>query len=140
ADSSEFWVAAERLTTAQHLYPESELDPVIPSVERSPAQDHTAAVTDTVRGWMESTGPSTASALAERLAVPRHTVDTALARLEAGGQVLRGRFTPRSKTVAESAEEIEWCNRRLLARIHRLTLGRLRREIAPVTTFDFLRF
>jgi ATP-dependent Lhr-like helicase len=35
---------------------------------------------------------------------------------------------------------MEWCNRRLLARIHRLTIGRLRREIEPVTTADFMRF
>ena len=61
-------------------------------------------------------------------------VERALARLEAEGQVLRGQFT------AEKTGETEWCNRRLLARIHRLTLGRLRNEIEPVTTADFLRF
>jgi ATP-dependent Lhr-like helicase len=57
-----------------------------------------------------------------------------LLKLEAEGQVLRGRFT------SEPGEEIEWCQRRLLARIHRLTLGRLRREIEPVSTADFMRF
>jgi ATP-dependent Lhr-like helicase len=56
-----------------------------------------------------------------------------LARLEARGIVLRGRFKP-------DAAEQEWCHRRLLARIHRLTIGRLRREIEPVTTAQFLRF
>src|SRR5205807_3864803 len=44
---------------------------------------------------------------------------------------------PASKA-AES--EMEWCNRRLLARIHRLTLGRLRKEIEPVTSANFMRF
>ena len=33
-----------------------------------------------------------------------------------------------------------WCDRRLLARIHRYTLERLRKEIAPVTAAEFLRF
>ncbi len=88
-----------------------------------------------LRGWLESTGPMTASALAARLALPGDDVDAALAQLEAEGQVLRGQFTP-----SAAAGEIEWCNRRLLARIHRLTLGRLRREIEPVTSADFVRF
>ena len=61
-------------------------------------------------------------------------MDSALARLEAEGQILRGEFTGRGR------REPEWCHRRLLARIHRLTLGRLRREIEPVTTGEFLRF
>ena len=110
-----FWVAAERLAVA-----ESEEGPVA-----------------TIRGWMESTGPMTVAALATRLALPRDAVETAMAKLESGGQVLRGRFTPSSQA---DGSEIEWCNRRLLARIHRLTLGRLRKEIEPVTSADFVRF
>jgi ATP-dependent Lhr-like helicase len=35
---------------------------------------------------------------------------------------------------------IEWCDRRLLARIHRYTLTRLRAEIAPVSAAEFMRF
>jgi ATP-dependent Lhr-like helicase len=93
------------------------------------------AVTEMLRGWLESTGPVTAVALTERLALRRELVDAALARLEAEGQILRGHFSPH----ADSAE-IEWCNRRVLARIHRLTIGRLRREIEPVSTADFIRF
>ena len=54
-------------------------------------------------------------------------------RLEADGVVLRGRFTP-------GVDGEEWCERRLLARIHRATLGRLRREIDPVSVADFTRF
>src|SRR5262249_7464734 len=91
----------------------------------------------TVRGWMESTGPMTVSDLASRLSLRNESVESAMAKLEAGGQVLRGRFTTRSKN---EGAELEWCNRRLLARIHRLTLGRLRREIEPVTSADFMRF
>ena len=60
-------------------------------------------------------------------------VDALLLRLEAQGHVLRGRFTP-------GGTDLEWCDRRLLARIHRYTLSRLRAEIEPVSAADFLRF
>jgi ATP-dependent Lhr-like helicase len=84
---------------------------------------------------LESTGPITATQLASRLALPQELIDAGLARLEAEGQVLRGHFTGPA-----SAGEVEWCNRRLLARIHRLTIGKLRREIEPVSPADFIRF
>ncbi len=92
-------------------------------------------VVGVVRGWMESIGPITASVLTTRLAFTKEDVEIALAQLEAEGQVLRGRFT------TQAAEgETEWCNRRVLARIHRMTLGRLRREIEPVTALQFHSF
>ncbi len=137
AGETAFWVAAERLTTALRLYPESRIEPVIASVERSPATTREGAAIEAVRGWLESTGPATASALSARLALPQEIVDGAFLALEAEGQILRGRFTPAAKG---ADAEIEWCNRRLLARIHRLTLGQLRREIEPVTSADFMRF
>jgi ATP-dependent Lhr-like helicase len=91
-----------------------------------------AAVAEVLRGWLESGGPATAAELAERFALDRELIDAALLRLEAEGQVLRGRFRHGGRE--------EWCNRRVLARIHRRTLGTLRREIEPVTTADFMRF
>jgi len=114
-DGQELWVAAERL-------------PVIESEE---------GTVSTVRGWMESIGPINVTVLAARLALPRSAVESAMAKLESSGQVLRGRFTPESKA---AGTELEWCNRRILARIHRMTLGRLRKEIEPVTSADFMRF
>jgi ATP-dependent helicase Lhr and Lhr-like helicase len=60
-------------------------------------------------------------------------ISAALLALEAQGRILRGRFTP-------GAPEIEWCDRRLLARIHRYTLSRLRAEIEPVSAADYYRF
>jgi ATP-dependent Lhr-like helicase len=89
----------------------------------------------TVRGWMESLGPVTAASLAGTLAFPLDEIEAALLKLESEGQAMRGRFTP---DLAEG--ETEWCNRRVLARIHRLTLGQLRREIEPVTAAQFQRF
>src|SRR5262249_53299704 len=56
-----------------------------------------------------------------------------LLALETQGRILRGRFTP-------GTAELEWCDRRLLARIHRYTLNKLRSEIEPVSAAEFLRF
>ncbi len=121
-NGAELWAAAERAGMAQAAHFGS-------------GDEQQAAVTETLRGWLESIGPITAEALAERLVLSRELVEAGLARLEREGQILRGRFRPGS-----SAEEIEWCNRRVLARIHRLTINRLRREIEPVATADFMRF
>jgi ATP-dependent Lhr-like helicase len=136
-NNAAFWVAAERLTTAGRLYPEGSCDPVVASIDRSAPNDREGAAVEAIRGWLESTGPTTCSALAARLALSPEVIDAALLCLESEGQILRGRFTAGARV---TGSEIEWCNRRLLARIHRLTLGRLRREIAPVTSADFGRF
>ena len=82
---------------------------------------------------MEVVGPATARALAEFFLLSQRDIDAALLALEAEGFVLRGRFHP-------DATELEWCDRRLLARIHRLTINRLRAEIQPVSLADFQRF
>ncbi len=104
----------------------------ITALDDEPVEPEAARVT-IVRGWLESIGPVTAAALATRLGIAASAIAVALARLEGEGVVLQGRFTP-------SAAEVEWCERRLLARIHRLTIGHLRREIDPVQPADFLRF
>lgn len=88
-----------------------------------------------VRGWMDSLGPVTAAALAGMLAFPHDEIETALLQLEAEGQAMRGRYSSPLEP-----DVVEWCNRRILARIHRLTLGQLRREIEPVTAAQFQRF
>jgi ATP-dependent Lhr-like helicase len=82
---------------------------------------------------MEVCGPITVSELADTLVLQQSEIDAALLALEAEGCVLRGKFHP---DVAEQ----EWCDRRLLARIHRLTIDRLRSEIQPVSIQDFYRF
>src|SRR5262249_42514434 len=90
------------------------------AAERAGIIDSEEGLLASVLGWMESTGPMTVTVLGDRLALPRAAVEAAMAKLEASGQVLRGRFTGASK---DADSEIEWCNRRLLARIHRMTLG-----------------
>ena len=75
-----------------------------------------------LRGRLEALGP---------VLVRPGSADEALMReLEADGAVMRARI---------DGEET-WCDRRLLSRIHRYTLDRLRREIEPVTSAQFLRF
>jgi ATP-dependent Lhr-like helicase len=137
AEGASFWVAAERLGSARVLYPHAAIRPDIQDFDRSPSTTREEAAAEMLRGWMESTGPETRSGLVRTFALPDTVMAAALVQIEAEGQILRGRFTA---AAAAAASEIEWCNRRVLARIHRLTLGRLRREIEPVTARDFMRF
>ncbi|MGY6255026.1 DEAD/DEAH box helicase [Paraburkholderia caledonica] len=91
------------------------------------------ALLDVLRARLTGFGPLPADAIADALKLPRTSVEQALGRLEAEGYVMRGRFTP-------NTSEEEWCERHLLARIHRYTVKRLRREIEPVERHDFMRF
>jgi ATP-dependent Lhr-like helicase len=97
--------------------------------------DRVGDVTEIVRGWMDSIGPVTSAELAHRLSLPLSDIDIALGALESEGQVLRGNFS-----VLSTSGETQFCHRRILARIHRLTLGRLRREIEPISSAMFMRF
>jgi len=94
------------------------------------------AIKKIVQGWLEVSGPVTAVELASRLGMPADKIEAALIALESAGVVLRGEFT--AKGIAGG--EVEWCDRVLLARIHRLTLGRMRREIEPVSAAEFMQF
>ena len=110
------------------------------SVER-----YTGLGVDVVQGWMESIGPTTVPQLADRLHLPVEGVMTAMLKLESQGQVLRGQFRAHAGLGAPDSSlsgisSSEWCHRRLLARIHRLTIGRLRKEIEPVSAAEFMRF
>ena len=133
------WVPTERLGLIRCLYPGAAVQPPLPEIDQPRPDGREAAVTELLRGWLESTGPETAGALALRLAVSGDLVAAGLARLEGEGQVLRGRFTSSGVSGGDHAA-VEWCNRRVLARIHRLTVGRLRREIEPVSSADYVRF
>jgi ATP-dependent Lhr-like helicase len=114
-------------------------------IEKVFASADEATLDAIVLGWMESIGPTTARELATRLHLSEVDISAAFLRLEASGQVLRGRFRPNSPlTTYHSAQSgaaaPDWCHRRLLARIHRLTIGKLRKEVEPVTVAEFMRF
>ncbi|HEX5759068.1 MAG TPA: DEAD/DEAH box helicase [Thermoanaerobaculia bacterium] len=134
--AARLWIAAERLAELLAIHPEAPLAPELslpPRLARSVAPEE--ALVEIVRGRLGGLGPVTAERLASETALPRSRVDAALAALEGEGFVLRGRFTPDLP-----AGEEEWCERRLLARIHRATVERLRREIEPVSIAELLRF
>jgi ATP-dependent Lhr-like helicase len=133
------YVATERVRAMRLLFPEATFAPEVPDIalpapRGGAVQDDETVSVDVVRGWINCLGPTSSAALAARLGLKELRVRAALARLESQGSVLQGRFTD------ENPGEVEWCERGLLARIHRLTIGRLRSEIQPVSAADFVRF
>ncbi len=128
------WCAAERLAGMEAAVSGGRADPplALPEALRTaPGRD--AALAELLRARLGGLGPVTAARLASDLGLAPVDVEVALVALEAEGCVLRGRFTP-------DAPSLEWCERRLLARIHRYTLGRLRREIEPASRAELVRF
>jgi ATP-dependent Lhr-like helicase len=131
-----FWVAAERRSLAAFAYPAGTFTPDVvepPARRQLPWTDEETAIAELVRGRLPLEGPTTASALGAVLGLPADDIDAALARVEMNGSVMRGQFT-------SAAGPTQWCDRRLLARIHRRTLEGLRKQIEPVAITDFLRF
>ncbi|MGH7291497.1 MAG: Lhr family ATP-dependent helicase, partial [Myxococcota bacterium] len=135
ANSDGIWIAAERLPQFQALFPDAERTPPIDAPAEFASAEWTpdSALVEIIRSRLSGLGPVRAAELAESLGVTTSDVDIALAALEGEGYVMRGKFTP-------GAADTEWCERRLLARIHRYTVKRLRREIEPVDARDFMRF
>ena len=127
-----WWVAAERIPEILAIHPTITPD-IEPPLSRRIEWSRENAITEIIRGRMSLLGPTTAAELATSINISEHDADTALLKLESEGAILRGSFSPRETAV-------EWCDRRLLARIHRYTLNRLRAEIEPVTGADFMRF
>ncbi len=128
-----FWVSTERARTFAQIYPRAQFETELPKLDGLvPSSDD--ALLQMVTGWMGHLGPASARELGEILGLPSSEIDKALLRLEATGAILRGKFTN------THSEEAEWCERRLLARIHRLTLGTLRKQVEPVTAAQFMRW
>jgi ATP-dependent Lhr-like helicase len=126
------WV--EALVPVGRFHPDLPLPPALVSEGTDREIEPDAAVTTAVRGHLDVTGPITVSELAARLGLSDLRVQVGLARAEAEGFALRGRFDP------ALADEEQWCARRLLARIHASTHARLRREIEPVSPQEYMRF
>ncbi len=135
-------VAAERLPELLAVHPAITVDPVLtPPASRARVWARDAAIAELLRGRLTIVGPTTAEALAASLAVDLKDADTALLALESEGVVLRGKFTPALPTSHLALRtSVEWCDRALLARMHRYTVHRLRAEIEPVSPADFMRF
>lgn len=137
------YVATERLAVFKAVFPQAHTPAHTQQRDTDETADRDEAVLKVVQGWMECLGPVYSEELAQRLGLVKKEVDAALHRLEADGQILRGKFrslVTTSPRTPYSSPSLEWCHRRLLARIHRLTIGRLRREIEPVSAAAFMRF
>jgi ATP-dependent Lhr-like helicase len=135
-----YWVAAERAQSFSNLFRETTLEPALPRVSNDTlsADDTLLAV---ATGWMSHLGPVAASGLGELLGLPSAEIEKTLLRMEASGAVLRGNFTGTgSRAGVPAPHQTEWCERRLLARIHRLTVATLRKQIEPVTAAQFMRW
>jgi len=140
-----YWVAVERAQTFSLLFPGAKFDRAVAEIQTTlPSSDD--AMLALVTGWMSHLGPISASQLGNLLGLPGSEIEKALLRIEASGAVLRGQFTDKASRASRSLpeqqeeQEHEWCDRRLLARIHRLTVATLRKQIEPVTAAQFMRW
>ncbi|MET0481962.1 MAG: DEAD/DEAH box helicase [Aestuariivirgaceae bacterium] len=126
---AEIWAATERLADFKAVWPEA----VSSRLQAEPTLSREAALAELLRGRLEGLGPVTEARLAEALGLSPDDIAAALTALQVEGFAMRGRYTPMTN-------EVEWCERRLLARIHNYTTKRLRAEIEPVAAKDFIRF
>ncbi len=133
-DDTRLWAASESLALVRLLQPSARIPDVrVPSEALIAVSDREDARLRLVRGLTEVLGPVTPTGLAERVCLAAQDIEYGLRQAEAGGFILRGHFSP-------GGDEDEFCDRRLLARIHRYTLDRLRKEIDPVSAQDYMRF
>ena len=136
-DGRRYAVASERAKDFALIFPQAKFE-VAPPELPSMAASREDALLAMVTGWMMHCGPVTSEALAYWLGLPASDVEKALLRLEAAGSVLRGNFTGLAK--GTQPQTAEWCDRRLLARIHHLTVATLRKQVEPVTAAQFMRW
>src|SRR5262245_29952829 len=130
------WVAAERLNQLRAIYPQAALTPEIDPPTSYANDSFTAedALVEIMRGRLDGLGPVTVAQLAESFSLPVNRIEQAVAKLEGEGFAMQGQFelgmqpSPAADP-KEARVPIEWCSRRLLARIHSYTLNRLRKEI-----------
>ncbi len=129
------WISVERLAWFAPLYPQAVCQPSlqVPADCQVVDWSEEQALRELVRARLSVLGPTPVAALASALRLPAQAIALALLALQREGYVMAGRFS-------DTVQEEEWCERHLLARIHRYTLGRLRREIEPVSQRDYLRF
>ncbi|MBC7854117.1 MAG: DEAD/DEAH box helicase, partial [Pirellulaceae bacterium] len=127
------WIAAERWPLVQAVYPgvvAKPLPQLPPALQKE--WEPAAGRLELVRGRILTSGPTTAAEIAQRLMLEESQVEASLESLEGSGIVMRGRYSETARVHAHDKSRTEWCERRLLARIHRLTLDGLRQKIQPV--------
>jgi len=133
------WMAAERLRDAALLWPESFAEETVANAGDDEALSREQATMQLVQGWLQLLGPTTAERLAEIMSLHPRSINQALLKMEMQGLAMRGVFE-RSKPSDDQPHEIEWCERRILHRIHRLTVRSLRQRTEPVAATVFMRW
>ncbi len=135
-----FWFCAERKEAFQLIYPSAEFIDAITAIE-APGLNQESAFLALIQGWMNYCGPISIKQLSEFFEIPIGSVRDVILQLEASGSVLRGKFTGHFANTAEiEIENWQWCNRRILARIHKLTVAQLRQQVEPVTAAIFMHW
>ena len=134
ADGNHLWLALERVGCLRAIYAEAKLVPPLQApFQPAVAWNEESATLELVRARLSGFGPQRLGDIAAPLNLHPALVEQALLALESQGYVMRGQFLAQ-------VQEAQWCERHLLARIHRYTVKRLRREIEPVSLQDFMRF
>jgi ATP-dependent Lhr-like helicase len=138
-DGRGYWIAAERAQSFRQIFPDTTFETAVPDFGKPQSKDD--ALLALVTGWMGHIGPTSSPELGTLLGVEATEIEKAMLRLEATGAILRGKFTEAATRAGVPVpHEHEWCDRRLLARIHRLTVATLRKQIEPVTPAQFMRW
>jgi ATP-dependent Lhr-like helicase len=135
----EFAVATERVDHARLLWPAMRTTLEVAPIAAAKEATAEEAYRKLTLGWLGILGPLTARSLGERLGLPPSEIWKTLLLLESGGTILRGVFEGQG-TSSVADEDVEWCERRLLQRIHKRTLGALRKQIEPVTPAVYLQW
>jgi len=159
-NGSPVWIAAERLPEAALLLPSlvppqlchpersaeraaegpaTKLAPATPPEPSAPELTAAAATTTLTQGWLQILGPTTSANLAALTHLHPRSIHQALLGMEMQGLAMRGVFE-HPAPAEDAPHDIEWCERRILHRIHRLTLGTLRKQVEPVTPNVFMRW
>ena len=128
------WVAAERVAMANALFA---LPSSATEAKKTNTVTNTDAIAKCVQGWLQILGPTTSSALATTLGLPVASIFQTFLAMEMQGLLLRGAF---EHPATDDEYEIEWCERRILQRVHRLTLGTLRKQVEPVSPSVYMRW
>lgn len=134
-DHPKLWVAVERFPEFQAVFPGIVSKPKlkVPARFTQTNWDKWDALKAILRNRLEHLGPVTAVQIAASMGLPLDDIQFTLISLESEGFIFRGQFTPDST-------ELEWCERRVLAKINKYTLKRLRNEIKPVSKAEYVRF
>jgi ATP-dependent helicase Lhr and Lhr-like helicase len=96
-----------------------------------------------VQGWLQISGPTTANSLARVLNLEPSAIFQIFLMMETQGVLMRGTFEyfePTESTETTPDHDIEWCERRILQRIHRRTVSALRKQIEAVTPVVYMRW